>query len=64
MNSKELEEGLDIIFEKEKDDLKERNTFTTEEKREDNKLIVTYSIVDYPNSEFLKNLYSEPSFHS
>jgi len=36
MDSKELEEGLEIIFDKEKHDLQENNTYTTKEKKESN----------------------------
>jgi hypothetical protein len=57
MNSNELEEGLEIIFDKEKTDLQEHETFTTEEKKRDNEYFFTYCIKDYPNSEKLKNFY-------
>jgi hypothetical protein len=57
MNSKELEEGLEIIFEKEKSDLQEHDTFTKEQKKKGNEYFSTYFIKDYPNSEKLKNFY-------
>lgn len=57
MNSKELEDGLEIIFDKEKTDLQEGDTFIKKEKREGNNLYSTYFIFDYPNSEKLKNFY-------
>ena len=59
MNSKELEDGLKIFFDKEETDLqKGNNTFTTEEKREGDNFYKTKLIIDYPNSENLKTLYS------
>lgn len=57
MNSTELEEGLEIIFDKERTDLQEHNTFTQEGTIKGDEYFSTYSIKDYPNSEKLKNLY-------
>jgi hypothetical protein len=57
MNSNELEEGLEIIFDKEETDLQEHDTFTKEEKKKENEYFSTYCIKDYPNSEKLKNFY-------
>ncbi len=57
MNSYELDKGLEIIFDKEKIDLKRNDTYTTVAINED-KWNTTYLITDYPNSERLKTLYS------
>lgn len=57
MQSKELEAGLEIIFDKEKTDLLKDETFITERKQQDNKLYSIYSIITYPNSEKLKDFY-------
>jgi hypothetical protein len=57
MSSRELEQGLEIIFHKEKSDLKLYNTFTKEQKQKYNEFFATYMIKDYQNSEKLKNLY-------
>jgi hypothetical protein len=57
MNSRELEEGLEIIFDKEKSDLQTRYISIKEQKKKDNEFFVTYSIKNYPNSDKLKNFY-------
>lgn len=57
MKSKELEDGLEIIFDKEKTDLLKGETITKERKKEENKFYTVYSIIAYPNSETLKDFY-------
>jgi hypothetical protein len=57
MNASELEEGLEIIFDKEKNDLRTCETFILEEKKKENGFFVTYSIKNYPNSNMLKEFY-------
>jgi hypothetical protein len=57
MNTSELEEGLEIIFDKEKTDLKTCDTIITEARKRETDFFVTSYLKNYSNSDRLKNFY-------
>jgi hypothetical protein len=57
MKASELEEGLEIIFDKEKTDLKSSDTIITDVRKRESDFFVTSYLKNYPNSDRLKNFY-------